>query len=38
MSGAFDPGRLVEPAAEQRNAFVAEAAHSDGIGSFVFDR
>ena len=26
---------LTEPAVDQRNAFVAEAAHSDGIGSFV---
>ena len=29
--------RLTEPASDQRNAFVAETAHSDGIGSFVLD-
>ena len=35
VNGALDPHRLIEPAATARNAFVAEAAHSDGIGSFV---
>ncbi|MGH6664369.1 MAG: CobW family GTP-binding protein [Pseudolabrys sp.] len=35
VNGALDPSRLTEPADDQRNAFVAEAAHSDGIGSFV---
>ncbi len=35
VNGDIDPNRLIEPAADQRNAFVAEAAHSDGIGSFV---
>jgi len=35
VNGALDPSRITEPAEEQRNAFVAEAAHSDGIGSFV---
>ena len=35
VNGALDPTRLTEPADDQRNAFVAEAAHSDGIGSFV---
>ena len=35
VNGALDPTRLTEPAAERRNAFVAEAAHSDGITSFV---
>jgi G3E family GTPase len=35
VNGALDPSRLTEPANDQRNAFVAEAAHSDGIGSFV---
>ncbi len=35
VNGALDPSRLTEPAGGQRNAFVAEAAHSDGIGSFV---
>ncbi|MCK9907803.1 GTP-binding protein [Microbacteriaceae bacterium K1510] len=33
--GTLDPSRFTEPAALQRNAFVAEAEHSDGIGSFV---
>jgi len=36
VSGEIDPSRLTEPADERRNVFVAEAAHSDGIGSFVF--
>jgi G3E family GTPase len=31
----LDPRFLIEPASDQRNAFVAETAHSDGIGSFV---
>jgi G3E family GTPase len=35
VNGELDPSRLTEPASDQRNAFVAEAAHSDGIGSFV---
>ncbi|HXZ21384.1 MAG TPA: GTP-binding protein [Pseudolabrys sp.] len=35
VNGEIDPGQLIEPASGQRNAFVAEAAHSDGIGSFV---
>ena len=35
VNGELDPSRLTEPANDQRNAFVAEAAHSDGIGSFV---
>ena len=35
INGNIDPARLTEPASDQRNAFVAEAAHSDGIGSFV---
>src|ERR1700688_3134310 len=35
VNGELDPSRLTEPASNQRNAFVAEAAHSDGIGSFV---
>ena len=40
VNGELDPTRLTEPADTLRNAFVAEAAHSDGIGSFVltFDR
>lgn len=36
VNDELDPRLLVEPAADARNAFVAEAAHSDGIGSFVF--
>ncbi|MGC1667910.1 MAG: GTP-binding protein [Pseudolabrys sp.] len=35
VNGEIDPGRLTEPARDQRNAFVAETTHSDGIGSFV---
>jgi G3E family GTPase len=35
VNGQLDPSRLTEVASDQRNAFVAEAAHSDGIGSFV---
>ena len=35
VNGELDPSRLTELANDQRNAFVAEAAHSDGIGSFV---
>jgi len=35
VNGRLDPTRLTEPASDQRNAFVAEAAHSDGIVSFV---
>jgi len=35
VNGALDPSRLTEPAADQRNAYVAEATHSDGIVSFV---
>jgi G3E family GTPase len=35
VSGALDPQRVVEPAAGERSGFVAEAAHSDGVSSFV---
>lgn len=35
VNGELDPRRLTEPAGDQRNVFIAEAAHSDGIGSFV---
>jgi G3E family GTPase len=35
VNGALDPTRLTEPASDQRNTFVAEATHSDGIVSFV---
>jgi G3E family GTPase len=37
VNGALDPTRLTEPVAIQRNTFMAEAAHSDGIGSFVLN-
>ena len=37
VNGALDPACFVEPASFQRNAFVAEAEHSDGIGSFVLN-
>jgi G3E family GTPase len=37
VKGELDPTRLTEPAADARNSFVAEAAHSDGIGSFVLN-
>jgi len=35
VNGELDPSRLTEPATDQRNTFVVEAAHSDGIVSFV---
>jgi len=35
VNGELDPTRLTEPASDQRNEFVAEAAHGDGIASFV---
>jgi G3E family GTPase len=35
VNGEIDPSRLTEPTSDQRSAFVAETAHSDGIGSFV---
>ncbi|MGB8575767.1 MAG: GTP-binding protein [Pseudolabrys sp.] len=35
VNGELEPTRLTEAAPDQRNAFLAEAAHSDGIGSFV---
>jgi len=35
VNGEIDPSRLTEPTADQRTVFVAEAVHSDGIGSFV---
>ena len=35
VNGEIDPSRLTEPVSDQRNAFVAETAHSDSIGSFV---
>lgn len=35
VNGALDPSRLTESTSDQRNTFMAEAVHSDGIGSFV---
>ena len=35
VNGALDPRRFTEPVLSGRNAFIAEASHSDGIGSFV---
>jgi G3E family GTPase len=35
VNGELDPTRLIDPASDRRNEFVAEAAHSDGIASFV---
>src|SRR5580704_17085263 len=35
VSGALDPRRVIEPEPGERSGFVAEAAHSDGIESFV---
>jgi len=35
VNGEIDPSRLTEPAGDARNTFMAEAVHSDGIGSFV---
>jgi G3E family GTPase len=37
VNGALEPTRLTEPVNEARNAFIAEAEHSDGIGSFVLN-
>jgi G3E family GTPase len=37
VAGALDPGRMIEPTAESRSGFVAEAEHSDGVASFVID-
>ncbi len=41
VGGDLDPRRMIEPAAAaagERSGFVAEAAHSDGIASFVIER
>jgi G3E family GTPase len=37
VSGALDPQRVVAPIAGERSGFVAEAAHSDGVTSFVVE-
>jgi G3E family GTPase len=36
VNGALDPRLLVEPVMTERHSFIAEAAHTDGIASFVF--
>jgi len=35
VNGEIDPQCLIGPVTDQRNPFVAETTHSDGIGSFV---
>jgi G3E family GTPase len=35
VNGELDPTRLTQGSPDTRNSFVAEAEHSDGIGSFV---
>jgi G3E family GTPase len=37
VSGKLDPAALIEPTGSRASPFVAEAAHSDGIGSFVIE-
>ncbi len=37
VSGALDPQRVVQPIVGDRSGFVAEAAHSDGVTSFVIE-
>ena len=37
VNGDLDPSKLTEPAGFERNPFIAEATHSDGIGSFVLN-
>ncbi len=37
VSGALDPQRVIAPVAGERSGFVAEAAHSDGVTSFVVE-
>jgi G3E family GTPase len=37
VSGVLDPDRIIEPVADERSGFVAEAEHSDGIVSFVIE-
>ncbi|HEY0301136.1 MAG TPA: GTP-binding protein [Rhizomicrobium sp.] len=40
VNGAVDPGSFTEPGDGERNPFIAEAEHSDGVSSFVltFDK
>jgi G3E family GTPase len=37
VAGELDPQHMIVPAAVERSGFVAEAAHSDGIASFVVE-
>jgi len=37
VNGKLDPAALIEPSAREVTPFVAEAAHSDGILSFVIE-
>ncbi|MEP7031951.1 MAG: GTP-binding protein [Pseudolabrys sp.] len=37
VNGKLDPTRLTESVAAERNVFVAETTHSDGISSFVLN-
>ncbi|MSP31530.1 MAG: GTP-binding protein [Pseudolabrys sp.] len=37
VNGELDPTRLTQAASDQRNTFMAETEHSDGIGSFVLN-
>ena len=38
VDGALEASRVIEPVAQERSSFVAEAAHGDGISSFVLER
>jgi G3E family GTPase len=38
VAGALDPDQFIAPATAERNSFIAEAEHSDGIASFVLER
>jgi G3E family GTPase len=37
VAGALDPQRMIVPATLEHSGFLAEAAHSDGIASFVVE-
>jgi G3E family GTPase len=37
VAGAIDPSRVIEAMTDERSGFVAEAEHSDDIGSFVIE-
>ena len=38
VAGALEASRVIEPVAQERSSFVAEAAHGDAILSFVLER